>query len=70
MRIIRRTHGTWNLIEDGKLDDGVIYMATLNPKEPACWVMLASSPLTIGILNLAKAAYKDHRTWFAPRLEF
>ena len=35
---------SWDLGRDPKLDDGVIYMASLNPKEPACQVVLRLSP--------------------------
>ena len=48
----------WDLGTDPKLDDGVIYMATLNPKEPACWVMLGLIAANHWDVNLAKAAYK------------
>jgi hypothetical protein len=48
----------WNLGEDPKLDDGVIYMATLNPNEPSCWVMLGMVATRHWDLNLAKTAFK------------
>ena len=48
----------WNLAEDPKLDDGVIYMAELNPKEPACWVMLGVVAVKHSDINLAKVAYQ------------
>src|SRR5437773_1187611 len=48
----------WDLRKDSKLDDGVIYMATLNPKEPACWVMLGIVATARGDVNLAKAAFE------------
>ena len=30
----------WNLAQDPKLPEGITYMASLNPREPACFVML------------------------------
>ncbi len=47
----------WDLGADPKLDDGVIYMATLNPKEPACWAMLGLVAGQRGDYNLAKTAF-------------
>jgi tetratricopeptide (TPR) repeat protein len=47
----------WDLVKDAKLEDGVIYMATLNPKEPACWVMFGTLALYHRDYNLAKLAY-------------
>ncbi|HZQ46027.1 MAG TPA: tetratricopeptide repeat protein, partial [Verrucomicrobiae bacterium] len=49
----------WDLVAGPKLDEGVIYMATLNPKEPACWVMLGLIAARHRDLNLAKAAFKE-----------
>ena len=48
----------WNLVKDTKLDEGVIYMATLNPKEPACFVMLGIVSWKHHDLNLAAAAFE------------
>jgi hypothetical protein len=48
----------WDLSKDPKLDDGVIYMATLNPKEPACWVMLGLVARFRGDINLTKTAFE------------
>lgn len=47
----------WNLLEDAKLEEGVIYMASLNPKEPACFVMLGVVSWSKGDLNLTAAAF-------------
>jgi hypothetical protein len=46
----------WNLAADPKRDDGVIYMATLNPKTPAAIEMLAVVALAHADQNLASAA--------------
>jgi hypothetical protein len=48
----------WDLSMDLKLDDGVIYMATLNPKEPACFVVLGMVTGKLGEINLARKAFK------------
>jgi hypothetical protein len=49
--------GKWNLAQDAKLAEGLIYMASLNPKEPACFVMLGVASWSKGDLNLATAAF-------------
>lgn len=49
----------WDLGADPKLDEGVIYMATLNPKEPACWVMLGVLAEYHSDYNLAKTAFEE-----------
>jgi hypothetical protein len=48
----------WNLATDAKFDEGVIYMASLNPKQPACWVMLGAACLCKRNYNLAGKAYE------------
>lgn len=48
----------WDLARDEKFRDGVIYMATLNPKEPACFVMLGVACLRKNDLNLAVSAFE------------
>jgi hypothetical protein len=48
----------WQLGSDPKLEEGVIYMASLNPREPACFVMLGVKSLHNRDLNLAIAAYE------------
>jgi hypothetical protein len=48
----------WNLAEDPKLQEGVIYMASLNPKEPACWVILGVVAAQGSDMKLAKTAWK------------
>ena len=46
----------WNLAADPKRDDGVIYMATLNPETPAAIEMLAVVALAHADQNLALVA--------------
>lgn len=46
----------WDLGSEPKLEDGVIYMATMNPKEPACWTMMGLLALHHHEYHLAKAA--------------
>jgi len=48
----------WDLSSDPKLDDGVIYMATLNPQQPACWTMLGTLGLYHRDYHLAKVAFE------------
>jgi len=48
----------WYLGSDPKLEEGVIYMASLNPREPACFVMLGVKSLHNRDLNLAINAYE------------
>lgn len=50
----------WNLAEDPKFADGILYLASLNPKEPACFIMLGIVCLrkSNADLNLASAAFR------------
>ena len=48
----------WNLAGDPKFNDGVIYLASLNPKQPACFVMLGIASWKNLDLNLAAAAFE------------
>ncbi len=48
----------WNLANDTNLLDGVIYMASLNPKEPACFVILGVVSWKHRDLNLAVKAFE------------
>ena len=48
----------WNLVADTNLENGVIYMATLNPKEPACFVMLGIVSWKYRDLNLTVKAFE------------
>lgn len=43
---------------DPNLEKGVIYMATLNPREPACWVMLGILAAKNSDKHLTIAAYR------------
>lgn len=46
--------------------EGVIYMATLNPKEPACITMLGIAALRNSDLNLAKSAFEKALSMGSP----
>jgi tetratricopeptide (TPR) repeat protein len=48
----------WDLASDPKFAEGVIYMASLNREEPACWVMLGIASVDHSDLNLAAAAFR------------
>ena len=48
----------WDLAADPKFREGIMYMATMNPKEPACFVMLGIACIRSGDYNLAAAAYE------------
>jgi len=48
----------WDLSKDANLERGIIYMAGLNEKEPACWVMLGIFAAKSGDKNLVIAAYE------------
>lgn len=48
----------WDLAGDPKCEEGLIYMASLNPGQPACFVMLGVKCLANHDLNLAAAAYE------------
>ena len=47
----------WNLATDADLQNGVIYMASLNPKDPACFVMLGVASWKERDLNLTVKAF-------------
>jgi len=59
----------WNLESNEKLEDGVIYMAMLNPTEPACWTMLGVVALKKRDLNLAAKAFEKAVALDAPMKE-
>jgi len=61
--------GKWNLGHDAKLEDGVIYMASLNPKEPACFTALGVVSWSRGDLNLAAAAFEKALSLGSPQSE-
>jgi tetratricopeptide (TPR) repeat protein len=60
----------WDLARDPKFEEGVIYMATLNPKEPACFVMLGVASLRKHDLNLAARAFERAIKLGSPQAEF
>lgn len=59
----------WNLVTDTNLENGVIYMATLNPKEPACFVMLGIVSWKHRDLNLAMSAFERAIKLGSPQTE-
>ncbi|MDB6111527.1 MAG: hypothetical protein JWR69_3277 [Pedosphaera sp.] len=59
----------WDLEEDPKLEDGLIYMATMNPKEPACYQMLGVICTNKRDQNLAVAAFEKAITLGSPQSE-
>lgn len=48
----------WNLAEDTNFEGGVIYMAQMNPKEPACFTMLGVAAWKKRDYNLAVKAFE------------
>jgi tetratricopeptide (TPR) repeat protein len=48
----------WNLAANTNLQEGVIYMASLNPKEPACFTMLGVVSWKYSDLNLTVKAFE------------
>jgi hypothetical protein len=48
----------WNLAKDPHLEKGVIYMASLNTRQPACWVMLGMLAVKQTDKNLTIAAFE------------
>ncbi|MCD6051215.1 MAG: hypothetical protein K0Q55_2618, partial [Verrucomicrobia bacterium] len=60
---------SWNLETNEKLEEGVIYMAMLNPEEPACWTMLGVVALKKRDLNLAAKAFEKAVALNAPMKE-
>src|SRR5262249_14129755 len=59
----------WNLAEDTNFVQGVIYMATLNPKQPACFVMLGIASWKNSDLNLAASAFEKAVALGSPQTE-
>jgi hypothetical protein len=59
----------WNLATDTDFQKGVRYMADLNPREPACFVMLGLACLRYRDLNLATAAFKRAIALGSPQRE-
>jgi Flp pilus assembly protein TadD len=48
----------WDLAGDPKFEEGIIYMATLNARQPACFTMLGVACLARRDFNLASAAFQ------------
>lgn len=48
----------WSLVNDPKFEEGIIYMASLNPGQPACFAMLGIWCQSRRNLNLAAKAYE------------
>ncbi len=57
----------WDLGNDANLEKGVIYMAGLNQKEPACWVMLGILAAKNRDKNLTIAAYEKALNLSSPQ---
>ena len=60
--------GKWNLAEDSKLEQGVIYMAGLNSRQSACWVMLGILAIKHSDKNLTIAAFEKAIQLDSPQL--
>jgi len=60
----------WELDDAPKLEDGAIYMATLNPQQPACFVMLGVLSLKNKDKNLAAAAFEKAIQLGSPQADF
>ncbi|HWD92719.1 MAG TPA: tetratricopeptide repeat protein [Verrucomicrobiae bacterium] len=48
----------WNLLTDKNFEAGVIYMAQMNPEEPACWTMLGLAAWNKHNYHLAATAFE------------
>ncbi|HTD65419.1 MAG TPA: tetratricopeptide repeat protein [Candidatus Limnocylindria bacterium] len=48
----------WDLAADPKFEEGIFYMASLNPREPACFVMLGVDCLKNRKYNLAVESFE------------
>lgn len=48
----------WDLASDAKFEEGVVYLASLNPQQPACFTMLGIAALKRHDLNLAVHAFE------------
>lgn len=57
----------WNLVDDTNFVAGVIYMAQMNPKEPACAVMLGVAASRLRDYNLAVKSYENAITLHSPQ---
>jgi len=59
----------WNLANDPKFEEGIIYLASLNPKQPACFVMVGIASWKNLDLNLAAAAFEKAIKLGSPQSE-
>lgn len=59
----------WNLAGDAKFDEGIRYMASLNPKQPACFTMLGIACAIHRDFNLASAAFEKAIALSSPQKE-
>src|SRR5262249_9727481 len=59
----------WNLATDTNLEAGVIYMAQMNPREPACFSMLGVVAWNNRDYNLAVAAFQKAIDLGSPQTE-
>jgi len=59
----------WELGTNANFEAGVIYMAQMNPKEPACFVMLGIAAWKRGGYHLAAAAFEKAMVLGSPQSE-
>jgi hypothetical protein len=59
----------WDLGGDPKFEEGILYMASLNPKQPACSVMLGIHCWRMHKYNLAAAAFRKAVELGSPQSE-
>jgi tetratricopeptide (TPR) repeat protein len=59
----------WNLADDTNFEQGVIYMAQMNPKEPACFVMLGIAASKTRSYHLAATAFQKAIALGSPQAE-
>jgi hypothetical protein len=59
----------WDLADDTNFEQGVIYMAQMNPKEPACFVMLGIAASKTRSYHLAAAAFEKAIALGSPEAE-
>lgn len=59
----------WNLVDDTNFEQGVIYMAQMNPKEPACFVMLGIAASRTRSYHLAASAFEKAIALGSPQAE-
>jgi len=59
----------WDLATNANFEAGVIYMAQMNPKEPACFVMLGIAAWRKGSYHLAAGAFEKAIALGSPQSE-